>query len=121
MKCAAKGTNSLFRCLGIEAMTFFEQGQHPGGLLGRAIGTSRMQMANGDQGRPPEQSSTGSPVIQRGVLNILIVLDRSDPDLTALVCGLHSHTTLVCTGTQQAAQAIGDFAPDVVVVDLRLP
>lgn len=82
--------------------------------------TDHMQPENGSPANHSQPRMTDQPVIHPKALNVLVVLEQSDADLTSLVCGLRSHVTLVCTGAQQAAQLIGDFSPDVILVDLRL-
>lgn len=70
--------------------------------------------------RGVQPHSANPPVLRSRVQSVLVVLERSDADLTSLVCGLRSQVILVCVGSQQATQLVGDFAPDVVLVDLRL-
>ena len=104
-------------------MSRFKHGQRPQNRarFARAIDASSMGPLDGVPGDPPHEPPTDESVLRTRSVSALVVLDRLDADLTSLVCGFHSHVTLVCVGTQQAAQVIDTFAPDIVLVDMRLP
>lgn len=60
------------------------------------------------------------PLIRNQPLGILVVLADLGPESSGVLSAFRAHCALVCVSAEQAVDAAPSFAPDVVLIDLRL-
>ena len=60
-------------------------------------------------------------VIRNAPLNVLVVLADADTDVAQILPALEPNYTLVCPSPRQGLEAAGQFDPDIVFVDLKVP